>query len=281
MQYFVSVENSSYFYWQLEILIESFLMQGLENKLVIGFAENESQKLKGLSSNIVKYGKKFILNNDGRKLDYLPINRINSIRYAMAYKILEFPFVMIHSDMILKKPIEISEDDEKYGLIVNNFESPPQEETNLVKKEVDSRIKEDGNKIPFFSSPVVFNKSIEYCADAFFAKVQAYENSLIKEKGVDFPCERTAWEIAIAEGHKHFGIKGKFMSAPMMYETDGFNFIHYKSGIPPVFHKKYFKYENEVVPVVSPYDIILEHNPTANTDYVHSVIKSYKKRNFK
>ncbi len=88
MQYFVSVENSSYFYWQLEILIESFLMQGLENKLVIGFAENESQKLKGLSSNIVKYGKKFILNNDGRKLDYLPINRINSIRYAMAYKIL-------------------------------------------------------------------------------------------------------------------------------------------------------------------------------------------------
>lgn len=279
MQYFLSVENSSYFYWQLEILIESFLMQGLEDKLVIGFAENENQKIKGFSSNIVKYCKKFICPNDGRKSGYLPLNRISSIRYAMAYKILNFPFVMIHSDMILKNPIKISEEDEKYGLIVNNFESPSEEEINLVKKEVDSRVKEDKNKIPFLAAPVVFNKSIEYCGDKFFSKVQFYENLLIKEKGVDFPCERAAWEIAIAEGHKHFGIKGNFMSAPMMYEVDNVNFIHYKSGIPPVFHKKYFKYDEGNFST-SPYDIIMEHNPTKNTNHVHNVIKSYRKNNF-
>ena len=49
MQYFVSAENSSYFYWQLELLIESFLMQGMEKDLVIGLAENEDQKIRGYS----------------------------------------------------------------------------------------------------------------------------------------------------------------------------------------------------------------------------------------
>ena len=105
MQYFVSAENSSYFYWQLELLIESFLMQGIEHDLVIGLADNDEQKIRGFSFNLVRHKKKFMIPNEGRALGYLPLNRINSIRYALAYDVLRFPFVMIHADMVLKKQI--------------------------------------------------------------------------------------------------------------------------------------------------------------------------------
>jgi hypothetical protein len=290
MQYFVSVENSSYFYWQLELLIESFLMQGMEKNLVIGLAENDEQKIRGFSSNLVKHGTKFLIRNEGRELGYNPINRINSIRYAMAYGILKLPFVMIHADMILKKPIEFIEGDEEYGLIINNFDELSDQETKEVGEEVDhfadkfaedrSVKKDEVTKVPFFSAPVIFNKSMEYCSEMFFSKVQSYENLLLEKKGAEFPCERAAWEISIAEAFQHFAVRGRFMSAPMMYDGEDFNFIHYRSGIPPVFHKKFFRYEGGTYySSMGPYETIMEHNPTVNTNYLHQVIRSYNKRN--
>lgn len=290
MQYFVSAENSSYFYWQLELLIESFVMQGLEKSLVIGLAENEEQKIRGYSSNLVRYGNKFMIPNDGRDKGYLPLNRINSIRYALAYGVLKFPFVMVHADMVLKNPVSLSEDDEKYGVILNNFDEFSAAESGLVGEELDSLrdklVEERGveaddiTRIPYFSAPVVFNKPMEYVSDMFFSKVQAYEEQLMLSKGNNFPCERTAWEMALMESFQHFSIKGKFMAAPMVFDGEDLNFIHYKMGIPPVFHKKYFKYEQGVYySSMGPYETIMDHNPTTNTKYVHQVIRSYNKRN--
>jgi hypothetical protein len=290
MQYFVSAENSSYFYWQLELLIESFVMQGLEKDLVIGLAENEEQKIRGYSSNLVKYGNKFMIPNEGRERGYPPLNRINSIRYALAYGTLKLPFVMIHADMILKNPISLSEDDEQYGVIVNNFDEFSESENNLVGEELDSMAKnlseerkvdtKDVTRIPYISAPVVFNTPMEYMSDPFFSKVQAYEDRLVSEKDREFPCERAAWEMSLMESFQHFAIKGKFMAAPMVYGGENINFIHYKSGIPPVFHKKYFKYDQGTYYAsMGPYEILMDHNPTANTNYVQQVIRSYNKRN--
>lgn len=292
MQYFVSAENSSYFYWQLELLIESFLAHGLEKDLVIGLSENSDQKIRGYSSNLVKYGTKFMVPNEGRESGYLPLNRISSIRCGLLQGILKFPFVMIHSDMILKKPIELSEDEEKFGIIMNNFDEPNSIEDSLVKTKVDEFVEqfakeEDADsesitRIPFFSAPVVFNESMSYCAEVFFSKVYNYEKSIFEEKGSQFPCERAAWETSIAEAHRHFNIKGKFMSAPLMLDVEDMNFIHYKSGIPPVFHKKYFKFEGGTYYAsAGPYEMLLDHNTNANMEYVHQIIRSYNKRNNK
>ena len=291
MQYFVSAENSSYFYWQLELLIESFIMHGVEDSLVIGLADNDEQKIRGFSFNLVKHENKFMIPNEGRTMGYLPLNRINAIRYALAYKVLKFPFTIIHADMVLKDPISLSEDDLKYGIVINNMNELPESETTLVKEEVDSFVdtlaeeskvdKKDILRVPFFASPAIFNKDFEQFSDPFFSKVQVHENRLISERGSNFPCERTSWEMALTEVSQYVGVKGKFMCAPMVYDNDEVNFIHYKSGIPPVFHKKYFKYEKETfhASAAGPYETIMEHNPTKNTDYVHKVIKSYVRRN--
>ena len=290
MQYFVSAENSSYFYWQLELLIESFVMQGMDKDLVIGFAQNDEQKIRGYASNMVKYGTKFMIPNEGRDSGYLPLNRISAIRCGLAKGILKLPFVLIHADMILKKPIDVSEEEEKFGIIVNNFDEPAADENSVVKKELDVFLEklaeeedvksENIRRVPFLSAPVIFNKSMEHCSDAFFSKVHMYEKSLVSSKGPEFPCERTAWEMAIAETFRHLYVTGKFMAAPLVFGGEDFNFIHYRSGIPPVFHKKYFRFEGGVYySSAGPYEVMMDHNTTVNTNYMHQVIRSYNKRN--
>jgi hypothetical protein len=289
MQYFVSAENSSYFYWQLELLIESFLMQGMEKSLVVALAENDDQKIMGYSHNLVKHDKKFMMSNEGRQNGYLPANRINAIRNLINHGVLELPFVMIHADMILKSPLVLSEYENQFGMIVNNFDDFSGDETLTIKEETDALVEvlaverdveaKDIPRIPFFSAPVVFNKPMEYVAEPFFSKVQMHEANLVAERGPKFPCERCAWELAVTECFQHFSIMGKLMSVPMMSEGETASFIHYRSGIPPVFHKKYFKYENgNYFSSAGPYETIMEHNPTQNTNYVQQVIRSYDRR---
>jgi hypothetical protein len=70
------------------------------------------------------------------------------------------------------------------------------------------------------------------------------------------------------------------MSASLLHEDANLNFIHYKNGIPPVFHKKFYKYENGMFyGDLGPYETILEHNPTVNTNFMHQVIRSYTRKN--
>lgn len=291
MQYFVSAENSSYFYWQLELLIESFLSHGLEKSLVIGLAENDSQKIRGFSSNLVKYSNKFIHSNEGKNHGYLPINRVAAIRYALANKLIKFPFVLIHADMLLRNPVSLDDEESKCGIIINNYDDAGFEE-KTIKDEISQNLarlaeergvsKEDLPGIPFFSAPIIFNESFEYMSDIFFSKLQVNMMDIFSRRGGGFPCERAAWELTITESFQHCSIMGKFLSAPLMFEDENVNFIHYRNGIPPVFHKKFYKYEEGVYhQSQGPYETIMEHNPTVNTNYLHQLIKSYRKRNGK
>lgn len=288
MQYFVSAENTTYFYWQLELLIESFFMNNMGGDLLVAFAENDSQKILGFSSNLLRLNGKFVHPNEGREIGYLPINRVSSIRYALAYKALKFPFALIHSDMVMRKPIDDPTEDMP-SVTLNNFDDHLDAEERLVKEEIRENLaslaEERGvdmealPSVPFLSMPMVFNKSFENIAEVFFAKLQTNMISILKNKGASFPCEKAAWELTLAESFQHCSIAGRFMSAPMLFDSDAPNFIHYRSGIPPVFHKKFYRYENAVyLTGQGPYDTLMEHNPTVGTDYVQSVVRSYVKR---
>jgi hypothetical protein len=290
MQYFVSAENSSYFYWQLELLIESFVMQGLEKNLVISLAENNQQKIRGFSSNLVKYGNKFMHENEGQELDYLPINRINALRHAVENKLLSFPFVLIHSDMILKNPITLSEKDDDFGIIINNYDEVSENESKIIDEELKPSIKklaterkinfEKIPRVPFFCAPVIFNKSFEYVAPIFFSRLHENLINILKKQGKTFPCEKAAWQLTITESFQHCSVKGEFLAAPLLFESEQVNFIHYKTGIPPVFHKRFFDYKQGVYfNGQGPYEALLEHNPTVNTNFLHQVIRSYNRKN--
>lgn len=289
MQYFVSIENSSFFYWQIELLIESFVMHGLQDRLIIAIAENDDPKIKGYSGNLVKYGTKFIHANSGKEAGHFPLNRVVAIRTALSEGILGFPFSVIHSDMVLKKPLPDEGFRPDYGMVVNSFDETSEKTRVEIKDAIRpglTRIAEERKlamsdlpEIPAFSAPIVFNTSFKQLLDVFFARLQSNTADLIETRGGDFPCERAAWELTLTEAFQHCSVKSEFMAAPLMSDESDTNFIHYKNGIPPVFHKKFFKFDDVSANVGRcPFEVMLEHNPTPNTAYVHEVIKSYNAR---
>jgi hypothetical protein len=288
MQYFVSAENTSYFYWQLDLLIESFLMMGMEDSLVIGIADNESQKVTTFSKNLINHKNKFIHENVGEKEGYLPLNRIAGIRCALGTGSLEFPFAVVHADMVLKKPIDLG--DEYCGAVLNNFDLSDKGENAEITAEVSPSIKllasdrgvalSDVPEIPFISYPMVFTKASEYVSEAFFSKVYLSELEIFKRRGPNFPCEKAAWLLSLTECFQHFATKGKFMAAPILYDGDELNFIHYSDGIPPVFHKKYYHYKDSFyLAGADPYQVLLESGATVNSEHMKRVVNSYNKRN--
>lgn len=285
MQYFVSAENTSYFYWQLELLIESFAILGVQDSLVIGMAENDSQKIGGFSSNLVRHANKFIHPNEGRHMGYLPLNRVGSIRYALAYGLLKFPFALIHADMVMRRPLPEPEEGAP-AIVLNNFEDYPISEEEVVKKEIAVDLKaladergvtaEDLPKVPFLSPPIIFNGSFGSVSDVFFARLQNNMMKIAERRGPSFPCEKAAWELTLTESFQHCSVVGKFLASPLLFDSDDANFIHYRTGIPPMFHKKFYRYDDSVyLAGQGPYDTLLEHNPSLGTDFVQRVIRSY------
>lgn len=292
MQYLVSVENSNYFYWQLELLIESFLMQGIQDDLVISMAENDDPKMSGYSKNLVKYGKKIIHLNVGKDRDFLPANRFYSLFKLLESGDLELPFCVIHSDMILKNPIEKYNDPES-NFVLNNSDVVKNfltldyiRETALRERLISDEILTEENadnlidNFPY-SMPIIFNENLSKdFLLRFFEKLVVNLEELIKTKNSKtFPIEKTCWTYTFLESMGKYSATGKPLSCDLMNaESLDVAFIHYKNGIPPVFNKKFFKFEKGRY-MEGPYEILLQNNPTENTDYLHQVIRSYLRRN--
>jgi hypothetical protein len=286
MQYLVSVENTNYFYWQLELLIESFLMHGLQDSLVIAMAENEDPKLRGYSKNLVKYGSKVIHTNVGRDKGCLVANRFYAIRNLLELGQLQYPFTIMHSDMILKNPIDKYNKDadivmNNYGINKNYLTIKYLEDIGLKQKLIEEQKAEESEIDDFpFSMPIIFNESLDKVfAKRFFDKLVMNLEEIIKTEKPSFPVERTCWTQTLLESVGFYSATGSFLTCELMHSEDlDVPFIHYKNGIPPVFSKKFFKFDRGRY-VDGPYENLLEHNPTENTDYLHQVIRSYIKRN--
>lgn len=299
MQYLVSVENSNYFYWQLELLIESFLMHGLQDSLVISMAENDSPKLSGYSKNLIKYGKKIIHANVGKERDFLPANRFYSIHRLLESGDLNLPFCVIHSDMLLKNPID--KYNKETDVVINNYDVYKNTLTvdyiknssvkeNLIKEgflkgtededRVDEIIDEAIENFPY-SMPIIFNESIgKELMLKFSEKLVVNLEELIKTKNQkQFPIEKTCWTYTFLESLGRYTASGEFLTCELAHaENLDVPFIHYKNGIPPVFNKKFFKFEQGKY-YEGPYEILVQNNLSENTEYMIQIIKSYMKRN--
>lgn len=277
MQYFVSAENTSYHYWQLELLIESFKINNLENDLYIFLAENDNPKIKGFSKNLINHKNRFQHENFGREHGCLSLNRPFALFQALGSGCIKPPFAIIHTDMILRKPIndeEITED-----IVVDSYTSP------LMGYGIEKDIKElliargfkDIEKVPAripTFGVMIFNS---YVDETFWPLLIEKIKKFSAEKGDRYPAEYAAWELSFFELLGFYSFSGKALSCSLL-DTEPFNFIHYKYGIPPIFNKKYFLDNNKILTSrVNPHDAMLEHNPTVNTNFLQKVINSYRK----
>lgn len=273
MQYFVSAENTSYYYWQLELLIESFKMHGLENDLYIFLAENDTPKIKGFSKNLISHKKRFQHENFGRENGCLSLNRPYALFKAIGGGYLKPPFAIIHADMILKKPIE--DEDITDDVVVDSFASPANYD---VQKDIDIILKAKGLELSPFRIPtfgvMIFNS---YVDEKFWPLLIEKIKNFSAEKDVRFPAEYAAWELALFELLGYYRISGRILTSSLLDNLDA-NLIHYKYGIPPFFNKKYFLDNNKILTSrINPHEAMIEHNSTSNTNYLQRVVNSYRR----
>jgi hypothetical protein len=274
MKYFVSIENNNYHHWQIELLIQSFKMVGLQDDLHISIAENRLPQSAKYIHNLKEHKNKYICDNPGRKNGCLSLNKISSLKQLIDLNILGDQFVVMHPDMILFRGINDLPADSQ--LIYHRNGDNEDSITSHIKKNVTDL------KVPWMSmgDTMVFNK----CPVKFFEIVQNQMIDLMNQfGGRDWDIEKNVWicaVVALLKQGTRLKINQVQLEMSLLHPNKNTSMIHYTHGIPPVFHKKYYENIKGGLIVTSandPLDSILLQNPTTASNYLHQVIFEYRK----
>jgi hypothetical protein len=274
MQYYVSIENTTYFYWQIELLIESFKRKGIQDDLVIAIAENTTQKNVRFSKNILSHKNKFIHHNYGEEVGYKPLNKYYGLIIATTNKNIHSPFAVLHPDMVLIEPIDIEK--HKENIVFHNGINDPvvmaaiRPELEETAKASNLKVEDFPQKLPLGNIIVYQNTELD-----LFHRILWRMNLMRKKynQETNFNLQKAAITLTILENLGKYTCKGIPMECNLV-DHQPFNFVHYKYGLPPVFNKKSYV-SNVFMPNADPFTVLLEHNPTPVTDYVQKIIRSY------
>lgn len=272
MQYFVSIENISYFHWQIELLIESFKHHKLEDKLCVAIAENKTPCIVNYKKNIIQHQNRLVHPNNELKC----INKIHGLISFLESGRLKAPYTIIHPDHLLLKPVEQGEPTILFH----------EENLNTIKFQMEpitSAIAAKFNLREFTWIPlgdvIVVNHDLPI---DFYSRILHIIESL-KDKFDNKKLDKMAWilllhELLFIKNPPPISIEGGKLEQSLLDHNVVTNFIHYKHGMPPEFSKYYYKYELPLALVpngLDPFHAIYANNVTTSTDYVCKLIKSY------
>lgn len=276
MKYFVSIENTSYFHWQIELLIESFKKHGLENDLIITIAENRSSCIPGYNKNLLSHKNKHV---------HAPItgpkcaNKIWALLWLLENGQLKPPFTIIHPDMILLRPVESYQDE----LVFDNNQRNFPEEVYAVLENVIKQNDLLSFPLPIVGSTIIVNDiKLDLLAKVW---VNIQELGKLFGESVFWNMEQIAWTLTLFEEilmrGKKISLRTETLEQTLLHHNVVNNFIHYNHGIPPAFSKYYYKYKPPIALVpndLPPFEAIYLNNITPSTDYVCKLIETYRDR---
>jgi len=273
MDYFVSIENTSYHHWQIELLIESFKMHGLEDKLVITIAENNDPKYRDFISNLRSHKRKFLHPNFGKNL-----NLLQGLRAVCEAGSISEPCVILHPDMVMNSPIQDADDCSAFfaegieDLEVLDKIKPFRKD--LVENNGFTPDAADDN-IPLGNILCIRHDLDKFCFRAI------YRTKQLEEKyGPNWNVTKGALILALIDFYcdeYNFRYRTQFLESTLLHDVPA-NFIHYQHGMPPEFSKIHYKFDkpDSLYMDADPYLPLLVNNPTECTDYVQKVIRSYR-----
>ena len=267
MQYFISIENSPYFHWQAELLIQSFKHLGLQDQLFIAITNSASPKGSKYCKNLLEHPHKFV---HVPAVGPVCANKFLGLICLLGTGALKKPFAVLHPDMILTKALE----EPTHSLTYHSNQN-----ADVLKLPYDERlasifqVHEDKIWIPL-GDVMIFNEDIP---DGFFATLYNVLIQLAAEHGENPPwkLERAAWLFTIYDYFKKNGSAvGLDLERSLMDETNA-PVIHYTHGMPPVFSKYHFKSQEMIIG--DPLDILYENNVSKTTNYIHDLIDEYRR----
>ncbi len=263
MNYFVSIESTSYDCWQTELLIQSFKRLRMEDNLYIAIAEKDCYVNPDFTLNILEHKNKFVFKDLGGIK-----NRFYALNHLVKEKIISLPLATIHPDMVLINPIGTYDVD----LIFSIFDTD-QEYKNEIKTIVTNMCPD--------KAWLILNPSAVYCVGpnmdiSFFERLYNYS--------LQFPdnqksLEKIIWHLAAINLYKEDKLIIEHVQLEQCLRNYALttNFIHYNHGYPPIFHKKFFKFDNLTIDESNPYKAICLVDTNESTRHIIEIVKSYLK----
>ena len=275
MEYFVSIENSGYFYWQIDLLLESFKATKVDGPIVAIAENNTSKKQAMFAKNIITHGNKFSHTNFGRERGYLPLNKPYAILLAIKNKLLSSHFAVLHPDMVLVNPLKEYEENIVFHAQPPNVDFKKHIDPYLEKIATDSKL-----KLKDFPPHIPLGGTMIFrdVKPGFFERVIARMAQLYREHGdKKFNIAKAAWTITIYEHLGIYSVKGLSIEKRLIDHEVEANLIHYCHGLPPIFSKRFYGFDDFQM-MIDPYKVLLEYNPSDATDYVQKLVRSYQSK---
>ncbi len=277
MDYFVSIEDTKYHKWQIELLAESLKAHDLDKNLIVAVAKKDGVSLNLPNSKLTYH------DNIGKKLKCLPINKPYGLIKAIKENVIKFPFVIIDPDMVMISPVEESDSISAQYVWYMEYDQLVKYGFNI--KDWLGISKEDwlpiGCIYQFPETPV-----------SLFEEIYAYCDHIVSKKKTFTPTkaywllEMVAFVAAMIESDieiKHnyeIPLDGRLKGEKAEINT---NFIHYCNGIIGHFDKRNYGFKGiqaEVFPLLAdPYHKILTiPHDYQRLNFMKSVVRRVKKQ---
>lgn len=261
MNYFVSVEDSYYHNWQLELLIESFKLLGLGDNLYISVAKSDKEYFKN-NKNLLTHAKKYIHKNIGRESGILKLNKWGSLYTLIEKNIINLPITVLDPDVVIYKDIKIQDEQ-----LIFSFD--PSFTYNKKYSRFIKIPKDEMDKWPNLGEVFVFNDlSSNFFKDmAIFCQMvgldpNRYQTDKLALLGA-------LWKHKVNRILPSIDIEGNLIESQLK------NIISYRHGVNPAFNKKLYKNNNMNFSMASdnPIKLLSRMDYTPSLEYVSNIAK--------
>ena len=279
MDYLVSVENTPYYHWQLELLIESFKRHSCEDNLLICLAASDASANPMFWKNLPEHKRIQGHENIGKIRGFGPLNNLYSIMWANQFDWIKQPFASIPPDVVLYKPLTIYFSD--YPEII--FSPSPFFTVDAAEDAVGPFWELSQKEKAFYEqswipmgSITLFNNIPAYIFERttiLAEKLALYQ--LLDGREIWEHTDKLAWAMNLADFIGQIKFTGDYsLSMTMLNEGDS-PFIHYEHGLPPVFNKTMFQYSPpNFVSFGDPYAILAENSPTQSAHFISQLAQT-------
>lgn len=283
MDYFLSVPDSPYYHWQLDLLIESFKNNGCEEKLSVCICRDQGPQAsynEKFLNNINSHERKIYTNNLGEKRGCNELNKLyNLLNFLNAEKIKQ-PLLVLEPYSVLRREYQLLRADESRPSFT--FSVDPLFTFEEVEKNVgpfytwlgiDKNVLESswipiGELYVFNKVPMSFFNTTVRIAEKL-ALHQLLENDTVWKRTSDL-----AVAINALINSSSIFCKGDCnIISPMDSEFDSF-LISYKDGYPPNFHKSMFSFKPPLgLSFGDPIEVLSGMNYSPNSSYISSIAR--------
>lgn len=275
MDYFVSAEDSVYYHWQLELLLESFHMHGLEDRLVIALAETHAPCHKDFRRRLNNHKRLFLHKNEGRSRNFVRMNKQFGLATALQNNIIQSPYTVIDPDMVLVQPVTHPSENITFQTDPELVATVCESKGCDINRHIRERLPAEANGLWL---PIGNVFALRDIPKEIATRALGWTQTFLNEASFRTPerwkyMDRVGWAMAMLEFYGHISYRATFDLEITLLHNAPCHFIHYTHGLPPVFSKYMFRYEPPDIfsGDETPYHALLKENPTTSTNYVRKI----------